>query len=186
LCGTPATGCNRTIVSTISPQTKLMAFSMMGGFFAPELKYAGYDKVVLRGKSPKLVYLWIKDDKVEIRDASHLAGKGSVETAELLKREELKEPKAQVAAIGMAGENRVFFASIEQGRSSASRGGIGAVMGDKGVKAIVVRGTKDINLSNPMNSWNSVTRCWNISNSGMKTPFRGSCPFWPAWDHPRK
>ncbi|HKI49020.1 MAG TPA: aldehyde ferredoxin oxidoreductase N-terminal domain-containing protein, partial [Desulfobacteria bacterium] len=107
LCGTPATGCNRTIVSTISPQTKLMAFSMMGGFFAPELKYAGYDKVVLRGKSPNLVYLWIKDDKVEIRDASHLAGKGSVETAELL-REELKEPKAQVAAIGMAGENRVF------------------------------------------------------------------------------
>jgi len=148
LCGTPATGCNRTIVSTISPQTKLMAFSMMGGFFAPELKYAGYDKVVLRGKSPNLVYLWIKDDKVEIRDASHLAGKGSVETAELLK-EELKEPKAQVAAIGMAGENRVFYASIEQGRSSASRGGIGAVMGDKGVKAIVVRGTKDINLSDP-------------------------------------
>ncbi len=149
LCGTPATGCNRTIVSTISPQTKLMAFSMMGGFFAPELKYAGYDKIVLSGKSPNLVYLWIKDDKVEIRDATHLQGKGSIETAELL-REELKEPKAQVAAIGLAGENRVYFASIEQGRSSASRGGIGAVMGDKGVKAIVVRGTKDINLSQPI------------------------------------
>jgi len=129
LCGTPATGCNRTIVSTISPQTELMAFSMMGGFFAPELKYAGYDKIVLRGKSPDLVYLWIKDDKVEIRDASHLHGKGSIETAELL-RTELKEPNAQVAAIGLAGENRIFFASIEQGRSSASRGGIGAVMGD--------------------------------------------------------
>ncbi|NCO51777.1 MAG: aldehyde dehydrogenase, partial [Deltaproteobacteria bacterium] len=148
LCGTPATGCNRTIVSTISPQTKLMAFSMMGGFWAPELKYAGYDKVVLRGKSPDLVYLWIKDDKVEIRDASHLRGKGAVETAELIKAE-LKEPKAQVAAIGMAGENRVFYASIEQGRSSASRGGIGAVMGDKGVKAIVVRGTKDLNIAEP-------------------------------------
>ncbi len=149
LCGTPATGCNRTIISTISPQTRLMAFSMMGGFFAPELKYAGYDKIVLSGKSPNLVYLWIKDDKVEIRDATHLQGKGSVETAELL-REELKEPKAQVAAIGLAGENRVYFASIEQGRSSASRGGIGAVMGDKGVKAIVVRGTKDINLAQPL------------------------------------
>ena len=60
LCGTPATGCNRTIVSTISPQTRLMAFSMMGGFWAPELKYAGYDKVILRGKSPDLVYLWIQ------------------------------------------------------------------------------------------------------------------------------
>jgi benzoyl-CoA reductase subunit BamB len=149
LCGTPATGCNRTIVSTISPQTKLMAFSMMGGFWAPELKYAGYDKVILRGKSPELVYLWIHNDKVEIRDASHLAGKGSNETAEIL-RKELDEPKAEVVSIGLAGENRVYYASIEQGRSSASRGGIGAVMGDKKVKAIVVRGTGDINVAKPM------------------------------------
>ncbi|MDM8538248.1 aldehyde ferredoxin oxidoreductase N-terminal domain-containing protein, partial [Desulfobacterales bacterium HSG17] len=148
LCGTPATGCNRTIVSTISPQTRLMAFSMMGGFWAPELKYAGYDKVVLRGQSKKLVYLWINNDKVELRDASHLKGKGSIETAEILKKE-LNEPKAQVVAIGKAGENRVYYASIEQGRSSASRGGIGAVMGDKGLKAIVVRGTKDINVAEP-------------------------------------
>ena len=64
-------------------------------------------------------------------------------------KQELKEPKAQVAAIGLAGENRVYFASIEQGRSSASRGGIGAVMGDKGVKAIAVRGTKDVNIAQP-------------------------------------
>jgi benzoyl-CoA reductase subunit BamB len=148
LCGTPATGCNRTIVSTISPQTLLMAFSMMGGFWAPELKYAGYDKVIIRGKSPDLVYLWINNDKVEIRDAAHLQGKGAGETAELI-RQELKEPKAQVAAIGLAGENRVYFASIEQGRSSASRGGIGAVMGDKGLKAVAVRGTKDIHIARP-------------------------------------
>ncbi|MBW1891143.1 MAG: aldehyde dehydrogenase, partial [Deltaproteobacteria bacterium] len=130
-------------------QTKLMVFSMMGGFWAPELKYAGYDKVILRGKSPDLVYLWINNDKVEIRDASHLKGKGANETAQLLCKE-LQEPKAQVAAIGLAGENRVFFASIEQGRSSASRGGIGAVMGDKGVKAIVVRGTNDIHVAQPV------------------------------------
>ena len=148
LCGTPATGCNRTIVTTISPQTKLMAFSMMGGFWAPELKYAGYDKVILRGKSPDLVYLWINNDKVEIRDASHLQGKGSNETAQLI-RQELNEPKAQVVSIGLAGENRVYYASIEQGRSSASRGGGGAVMGDKKVKAIVVRGTGDINIARP-------------------------------------
>ncbi|MBW1809283.1 MAG: aldehyde dehydrogenase [Deltaproteobacteria bacterium] len=148
LCGTPATGCNRTIVSTFSPQTRLMVFSMMGGFWAPELKFAGYDKVILSGKSPDLVYLWINNDKVEIRDASHLKGKGANETAQLL-RQELNEPKAQVAAIGLAGENRVYYASIEQGRSSASRGGIGAVMGDKGLKAIVVRGTNDINVAQP-------------------------------------
>jgi benzoyl-CoA reductase subunit BamB len=148
LVGTPAVGCNRTIVSSISPQTGLMAFSMMGGFWAPELKYAGYDKVILRGKSPNLVYLWINDEQVEIRDASHLQGKGAVVTAELIRRE-LNEPRAQVASIGLAGENRVHFASIEQGRSSASRGGIGAVMGDKGLKAIVVRGTKDVYIARP-------------------------------------
>ncbi|MBW1674183.1 MAG: aldehyde dehydrogenase, partial [Deltaproteobacteria bacterium] len=148
LCGTPAPGANRTIVTTYSPQTLLMAYSMMGGFWAPELKYAGYDKVIIRGKSPNLVYLWINNDKVEIRDASHLQGKGAVETQELI-LQELKEPKAQVAAIGLAGENRVYFASIEQGRSSASRGGLGAVMGDKGLKAIAVRGTKDVNIARP-------------------------------------
>ncbi|MFC2015203.1 aldehyde ferredoxin oxidoreductase N-terminal domain-containing protein [Chloroflexota bacterium] len=148
LVGTPAPGANRTIVSTISPQTSLMAYSMMGGFFAPELKLAGYDKIIIRGKSLGLVYLWINNDKVEIRDASHLQGKGAVETTKLI-QEELKEPKAQVTTIGLAGENRVFMASIEQGRSSASRLGIGAVMGDKRLKAIAVRGTKDVNIARP-------------------------------------
>ena len=148
LCGTAAPGSNRTIVSTISPQTKLMAYSMMGGFFAPELKYAGYDKIIISGKSEELVYLWINNDKVEIRDASHLKGLGATETSEAI-RKELKDPDIQVAAIGLAGENRVFYASIEQGRSSASRGGIGAVMGDKGLKAVAVRGTKDINVADP-------------------------------------
>jgi benzoyl-CoA reductase subunit BamB len=148
LVGTPAPGCNRTIVTTYSPQTLLMGYSMMGGFWAPELKHAGYDKVIFRGKSPNLVYLWINNDKVEIRDASHLRGKGAVETAKLI-QQELKEPNAQVAAIGLAGENRVYMASIEQGRSSASRLGLGAVMGDKGIKAIAVRGTKDINIARP-------------------------------------
>src|SRR4030065_214481 len=148
LDGTPATGANRTIVTTYSPQTLLMGYSMMGGFWAPELKYAGYDKVIFRGKSPNLIYLWIHNDKVEIRDASHLRGKGASETAELIKQE-LNQPNAQVAAIGLAGENKVYLASIEQGRSSASRLGLGAVMGDKGIKAIAVRGTKDINLARP-------------------------------------
>ncbi len=148
LCGTPAPGANRTIISTYSPQTLFMGYSMMGGFLAPEMKYAGYDKVIFRGKSPNLVYLYINNDKVEIRDASHLAGKGAVETAAMIKQE-LKDPKVQVAAIGLAGENKVYMASIEQGRSSASRLGLGAVMGSKGLKAIAVRGTKDINVAKP-------------------------------------
>ncbi|MFH1807563.1 MAG: aldehyde ferredoxin oxidoreductase N-terminal domain-containing protein [Pseudomonadota bacterium] len=148
LAGTPAPGCNRTIVSAISPQTRLFAFSMMGGFFGPELKHAGYDKIILRGRSPEMVYLWIHDDKVELRDASRLRGLGTMETAELI-RQELEEPNAAVASIGLAGENRVFFASIEQGRSSASRLGLGAVMGDKKLKAIAVKGSKDINIARP-------------------------------------
>ena len=148
LVGTPAPGANRTIITAYSPQTLLMGYSMMGGFWAPELKYAGYDKVIFQGKSPNLVYIWINNDKVEIRDAGHLHGKGAVETQEII-RKELNQPNAQVAAIGLAGENRVYTASIEQGRSSASRLGLGAVMGDKGIKAIAVRGTKDINLARP-------------------------------------
>jgi aldehyde:ferredoxin oxidoreductase len=146
LCGTPAFSCNRTVVTFISPESGLLAYPMMGGFWAAELKYAGYDKVILRNKSPEWVYIWIHNDKVEIRDATHLKGKGALETQDFL-RKELNEPNAQVAAIGPAGENRVFTASIEQSRSSASRLGGGAVMGDKKVKAIVVRGTKDVNLA---------------------------------------
>lgn len=148
LAGTPAPGSNRTIVSSVSPQTRLFGYSMMGGFWAPELKHAGYDKVVIRGKSPEWVYLWIHDDEVEIRDAKHLVGLGTMETMELL-RQELGDPNIPVASIGLAGEHRVYFASIEQGRSSASRLGMGAVMGDKKLKAIAVKGTKDVNIAHP-------------------------------------
>jgi len=185
LCGTPATGANRTIVSTISPQTKLMAYSMMGGFWAPELKYAGYDKVIFRGKSPNLIYVWINNDKVEIRDASHLRGKGAGETAELI-RQELNEPNAQVAAIGLAGENRVYMASIEQGRSSASRLGIGAVMGDKGLKAIAVRGTKDINIARPtefMELCNEVLKYIQVRD---KNPVPGVMPILAGLGSPKE
>jgi aldehyde:ferredoxin oxidoreductase len=147
LCGTPVPGANRTIVNTFSPQTNLFAHSLMGGFFAPELKHAGYDKIVIRGRAPDLVYLWINNDQVEIRDATHLRGKGAQETAALIK-EELNEPNAQVAAIGLAGENRVYMASIEHANASASRGP-GPVMGDKRLKAIAVRGTKDIYVARP-------------------------------------
>lgn len=185
LCGTPATGCNRTIVTTISPQTLLMAFSMMGGFWAPELKYAGYDKVIIRGKSPKLVYIWINNDKVEIRDATHLHGKGAVETQELI-RKELKEPKAQVAAIGLAGENRVFFASIEQGRSSASRGGIGAIMGDKGLKAIAVRGTKDVNVARPQEFIQLCNEVLEYIKFREKNPIPGVMPILAGLGSPQE
>lgn len=143
--GTPAFSANRTVVTFISPQSELLAYPMMGGFWSAELKYAGYDKIIFSNKSPDWVYLWVKNDKVEIRDARHLKGKGALETQDLI-RDELNEPNAQVAAIGLAGENRCFTASIEQSRSSASRLGGGAVMGDKKIKAVAVRGTSDVHL----------------------------------------
>ena len=185
LCGTPAIGCNRTIVTTISPQTGLLAFSMMGGFWAPELKHAGYDKLILRGKSPELVYLWIKDGQVEIRDAAHLQGKGSIETAELI-RQELKEPQSQVAAIGMAGENRVFFASIEQGRSSASRGGIGAVMGDKKLKAIAVRGTGDVTVARPLEYMKLCNEVLDYISYRNEHPIHGVMPILQGLGSPQE
>ena len=185
LCGTPAIGCNRTILSTISPQTLLMAFSMMGGFWAPELKYAGYDKVIVRGRSPDLVYLWIHNDTIEIRDASHLRGKGAVETSELIRRE-LKEPGAQVSAIGLAGENRVYFASVEQGRSSASRGGIGAVMGDKGLKAIAVRGTNDIHIARPDQFMDCCNQVLEYIQFRAENPIQGVPPILAGLGSPQE
>jgi aldehyde:ferredoxin oxidoreductase len=158
LHGTPVPGANRTSVDTFSPQTNLYSHSLFGGFFGPELKHAGYDRIVVRGKAPDLVYLWINNDKIEIRDASHLAGKGALETAAILK-EELKEPKAQIAAIGLAAENRVFMSTIEHANSSASRG-VGVIMGDKKLKAIAVRGTNDINVAHPAELFEMCSRMY--------------------------
>ncbi|GAB4442916.1 MAG: aldehyde ferredoxin oxidoreductase [bacterium] len=172
LCGTPAYGANRTIISSISPQTKLFAFSMTGGFFAPELKQAGYDKIILRGKSPNWVYIYINNDKVELRDATHLLGKSTYETLEAI-RDELNDPRAQGLAIGLAGENRVFFASIETHRGSASRLGLGAVMGDKKVKAVVVRGTKDLSIAKPMEFMQECNKVLEYMMYRLNNPIKG-------------
>jgi aldehyde:ferredoxin oxidoreductase len=148
LDGTAVAGANRVSVNSFSPQTNLMSHSLMGSYFGPQMKFAGYDKIVIRGRSPYLVYLWIDNDRIEIRDARHLAGKGARETGDLI-RAELGQDKAQVAAIGLAGENRVYTASITHSDASAARGGAGAIMGDKRLKAIAVRGTKDIYVAKP-------------------------------------
>jgi len=147
LHGTPFPAANRTVVNTFSPQTNLMSHSLFGGFFGPELKYAGYDKIVIRGKAPDLVYLYIHNDKVEIRDATHLRGKGTTETGDLIKKE-LGDQRVQVAAIGLAGEHRVFMATIDHNHASASRG-VGVIMGDKRLKAIAVRGTNAVHVAKP-------------------------------------
>ncbi|MCR4420194.1 MAG: aldehyde ferredoxin oxidoreductase N-terminal domain-containing protein [Clostridia bacterium] len=175
LVGTPVIGANRAIVSSISPTTGLFVFSMAGGFFGPELKHAGYDKIIIKGKSPKPVYLWIHNDHVEIRDASHLRGKGSLETIELL-RQELKDPRAQGIAIGPAGENRVYFASIETTRGSFSRAGVGAVMGDKGLKAVMVRGTREVNVLQPREVYEFSNEVLRFIRHRKENPLKGVQP----------
>ena len=148
LDGTIVPGANRTTVIFKSPVTGFLVYSDMGGHFGPELKHAGYDTIAISGKSPTPVYLWIDDNTVEIRDAGHVWGKDTQET-QLIIRQELNAD-AQIICIGPAGENRVYFASIEHDLGvSASRRGGGLVMGDKNLKAIAVRGRKDIHVAKP-------------------------------------
>jgi len=148
LCGTPVPA-SRVEVTAKSPETGFLGSSNFGGYFGPELKFAGYDNIVITGKADKSVYLWIQNDEVEIRDASHLWGKDTYETQEIIRSE--VDPDAKVACIGQAGENLVHFATVQSGLGhGAGRTGMGAVMGSKNLKAIVVRGTKGITLADPV------------------------------------
>lgn len=134
--------------TTKSPLTGGYASASMGGHFTAEMKYAGYDTIILAGVSPKPVYLLIEDDKCQLLDASGLWGKGAVDVEVELKHKYGEE--YQIAAIGPGGENLVLYACINHdfGRQ-AGRGGVGAVMGSKKVKAIVIRGTKSVSVANP-------------------------------------
>ena len=146
--GTFAPSGGRYEVVTKGPLTGTIAASNSGGSFGPELKYAGYDMVILEGKAPKPVYLWIQDGQVELRDAAHLWGKDVPETTDLLRAE--TDEEAKVACIGPAGENLVLFASImNEMHRAAGRSGVGAVMGSKNLKAIVVMGTGAVKVADP-------------------------------------
>ncbi len=135
-----------------SPLTGGYASASVGGHLTAELKSAGYDAIILEGASAKPVYLYIDDDKVELRDAADLWGQGSITTEELLKKR-LGED-FQIATIGPGGENLVKYACIttDYGRQ-AGRGGVGAVMGAKKVKAVAVRGTRSIPVADPERFW---------------------------------
>ena len=140
LVGTLAPASGRISVDTKNPLTGGVCSSNAGGHFAPELKYAGYDSVVITGQSPKPVYLWIHDDEAELRDAVHLWGLDTWQTEFALRRD-LDDPKVRVALIGPAGENLIRGACLIVDRArAAGRGGSGAVMGSKKLKAIAVRG----------------------------------------------
>lgn len=146
--GTFAPSGGRYNVVTKGPLTGTIAASNSGGSFGPELKYAGYDLVILEGRAPSPVYLWIKDDVVELRDATHIWGKQVPETTEMLRAE--TDEEAKVACIGPAGEKLVLFASImNEMHRAAGRTGVGAVMGSKNLKAVVVVGMGAVKVADP-------------------------------------
>ncbi len=149
LAGSSMIATCRFIASAKSPLTGYLGDSGARGFFAPELRWSGHDQIVFTGVSEKWVYLSIENDRVEIRDAAHLVGKDITETT-LTLQEELNDPDLQVAAIGPAGENLVRYSIISCNLArAAGRTGMGAVMGSKKLKAIVVRGDQPVRPADP-------------------------------------
>ena len=164
LTGTGAIGGASYVVVTKSPLTGSIACSTTEGYFGPELKFAGYDGIILEGKSAEPVYLSIEDDKVELLSASHLWGKSTHKTEDIIRAEKENPWIARetfITSIGPAGENLVKIASIINDKHrAAARSGVGAVMGSKNLKAIAVRGTKAVSLANGKMFLDSVERAW--------------------------
>jgi len=147
LTGTPAPAAGRWVVCAKSPATGIWGESNCGGHFGAELKFSGFDGIILEGKADHPVYMDITNDHYTVRDATSLWGLGILETHRRLKKE---DPLARVACIGPAGEALVKYAIIGSENRAAGRTGMGAVMGSKNVKAIVVRGKKrNIGLADP-------------------------------------
>ena len=147
LAGTGLTTTAKYAVVTKSPLTGFIADSLSSSHFALELKRLGIDALVITGRAPQAVYLVIRDDRVEVRGASHLTGKSATE-AESAIRDEVCWPGVRVAAIGVAGENLVRFATISNEGRHAGRGGVGAVMGSKNLKGIAISGSHETTVAN--------------------------------------
>ncbi len=146
LTGTAASTGGRYSVITKGPLTNAIACSNSGGYFGAELKFAGWDMVIMEGKSPKPVYILIQDDKCEIKDGSAIWGTSVWHTDEWLKKEH-QDPMMHIACIGIAGEKGVLYSAIVNDlHRAAGRSGVGAVMGSKNVKAVAVRGTGGVKV----------------------------------------
>ena len=149
LSGTLAPSCSRFHVGAKSPLTGLIGSANSGGYWAPELRFAGFDHIVVKGKADSPVYLFVHDSEVEIRDASHIWGTDTIECQQII-RDDLNDQQVKSICIGQAGENLVRFASVRTGqKNAAGRTGIGAVMGSKNLKAIAVRGTLGVEIAHP-------------------------------------
>ena len=147
--GQPIAGTSRWTVAAKSPLTNVFGEAQAGGWWGPELKASGYDAIVITGKAPQPVYLWIHDGEVELRSASHLWGQLTADCTEHI-RQELGDKHVRVVSIGPGGESLVRFAAvIDQGRHAAGRTGMGAVMGSKNLKAVACRGTNRPEAADP-------------------------------------
>jgi aldehyde:ferredoxin oxidoreductase len=144
--GTPALGFSRFTVAAKSPLTNAFGEAEAGGWWGPELKFAGFDAIIIKGKADKPVYLWIQNGKAELREASHVWGQFAKETQEMI-RKELGDEKVRIALIGPGGEKLVRFACVlNELKHANGRCGLGAVMGSKNLKAIAVRGKNRMDL----------------------------------------
>jgi aldehyde:ferredoxin oxidoreductase len=170
LTGTLAPASARLALDTKNPLTGGVNSSNSGGHFAPELKYAGFDFVVIRGKAEKPVYLWIEDGRAELRDATPVWGTTVWQTHDFL-LDEHRDPRVRFLAIGQAGENLAKSSCVIVDRGRAlGRGGAGAVMGSKNLKGVAVRGTGGIAVADPKGFMEQVDRCWEIIDNSEAVP----------------
>lgn len=147
LCGTLAPLTSRFCLVSKSPQTGTVFQSNVGGAFGPELKFAGYDGIIIKGKADSLSYLKIQDGNVSVEDAASLAGKGIFETEEILK-DKIGSAEAKTLSVGPAGENCIPFACVgTETYRQMGRGGAGALFGSKNLKGIVCRGTGGVKVA---------------------------------------
>ena len=145
--GTPAAGSTRYTVAAKSPLTDGYGESEAGGWWAPEFKAAGFDAIIFTGRSPKPVYLWVKDGQAELRDAAAIWGLPTAEAQDKIRRD-VGEPRARIAQIGPAGERLVRYACIlNELKHANGRTGMGAVMGAKNLRAVAVRGTQGVEVA---------------------------------------
>jgi len=149
LNGTKLPSTHRMVIATRSPLTGSYMVSSLGGFLGPQVKYCGYDMIIVTGKAPEPSYLWVSDQDCDLRSAEHFWGKMTGETIQRIREE--TDSKAEVACIGPAGEKLVRIASIKCGSRDAGRGGAGAVMGSKNLKALAFKGTKKVDYADPKN-----------------------------------
>jgi aldehyde:ferredoxin oxidoreductase len=171
LTGTLAPNSSRFNVSAKSPESGVLGDANCGGYFAAELRYSGFERLIIKGKSKKPCYLYVSDGNIEIKDAGDYWGMDTLEVQKALKND---LGQVESAVCGVAGENLVRFACVRTGiKNSAGRGGMGAVMGSKNLKAVSARGTGGVDIANPEEMLETVKDLKDYVMGSKITPILG-------------